>query len=298
MGPETFRISPLACYTQWTLETAIGNLGCEIQQDRDLFANLTQQAVLRSQVNSLRAHFPWIEFEVGGCSSWLAHQCEFNSGFVFLPRCEEHPLPLSEDELIAFKSYWGEQKWPNTNAWPNEVCCWAKLQLPSGQKARSVWYKSSVHTKLRRASCVKVIFFYVSLGILLLKGIMQIKQEGGTHIANVQFYFYIRFGNDRHPLAMVTMFSLPDADVYRDLNETVYLSELLSTRDGIVVIPVTAIHSVVSMFPETRITDDGRILETGKFSLMRHALHELAQFLNGELFEEEDEGCKITILRQ
>ena len=89
---------------------------------------------------------------------------------------------------------------------------------------------------------------------------------------------------------MVTMFSLPDADVYRDSNEMVYLSKLLSTRDEIVVIPVTAIHSVVSMFPETHITDDGRILETGKFSLMRHAFHELAQFPNGKLFEEKDEG--------
>ena len=26
MGPETFQIGPLACYMQWTLETAIGNL--------------------------------------------------------------------------------------------------------------------------------------------------------------------------------------------------------------------------------------------------------------------------------
>ena len=119
---------------------------------------------------------------------------------------------------------------------------------------------------------------------------MQIKQEGGTRIANVQFYFYIRFGNVRHPLAMVLMFSLPDADVFTESSETVYLSELLSTQDGIVVIPVTAIHSVVSMFPETRVTDNGRILETEKFSLMRHAFHELAQFSNGELFEEEDES--------
>ena len=46
MGPETFRIGPLLCYAQWTLETAIGNLGREIRQDRDTFANLTQRAVL------------------------------------------------------------------------------------------------------------------------------------------------------------------------------------------------------------------------------------------------------------
>ena len=89
---------------------------------------------------------------------------------------------------------------------------------------------------------------------------------------------------------MVSMFSHPDADVFTDSSETVYLSELLSARDGIVVIPVMAIHSVVSMFPETRVTDDGRILETGKFSLMRHAFLELVPFSNGELFEDEDDS--------
>ena len=53
MGPETFHIGPLACYVQWTLETAIGNLDREIRQDRDIFTNLTQRAVIRAQVNSL-----------------------------------------------------------------------------------------------------------------------------------------------------------------------------------------------------------------------------------------------------
>ena len=30
IAPETFRVGPLTCYAQWTLETAIGNLGREI----------------------------------------------------------------------------------------------------------------------------------------------------------------------------------------------------------------------------------------------------------------------------
>ena len=53
---------------------------------------------------------------------------------------------------------------------------------------------------------------------------------------------------------------------------------------------VTAIHSVVSMFPEMHVTDNGRITETGKFSLMRHVFLELALFSNSELFEEDDES--------
>ena len=159
MAPETFRIGPLACYAQWTLETAIGNLGHEIRQDRDLFANLTQRAVMRAQVNSLCARFPQIEFDIGRRSSQSSHRCEFEGSFVFLPCCEDNPSPLSDDELLAFKAYWSSQSWPNIDNWPNAVCRWAKLQLPNGQKARSVWYESGVNTKIRRASCVKVTFF-------------------------------------------------------------------------------------------------------------------------------------------
>lgn len=36
IASETVRVGPLACYAQWTLETAIGNLGREIRQDRDM----------------------------------------------------------------------------------------------------------------------------------------------------------------------------------------------------------------------------------------------------------------------
>ena len=89
---------------------------------------------------------------------------------------------------------------------------------------------------------------------------------------------------------MVSRFSLPDATILADSSGTVYLSEPLSGREGLVVISVTTIHSVVSMFPEMCATEDGRILETGKFSLMRHAFLELAHFSNGELFEEEDDA--------
>jgi hypothetical protein len=128
----------------------------------------------------------------------------------------------------------------------------------------------------------------------ILKSILQFKREGGTHIGDVLFYFYICFGEDQYPLAMVWLFSLPDPQIFADWSETVYLSEPLSTQDGLIVIPVNAIHSVVSMFPEMCVTEDGRILETGKFSLMRHAFLELAQFSNGELFEDDDDVDILT----
>jgi hypothetical protein len=84
---------------------------------------------------------------------------KFEGGYIFLPRCEEFPSPMSEDELAAFKMYWDAQRWLNADTWPNAVCRWAKLQLPNGQKARSVWYESAVTTKPRWALCIEVSLF-------------------------------------------------------------------------------------------------------------------------------------------
>ena len=169
MGPETFRIGPLACYAQWTLETAIGNLGREIRQDRDLFANLTQRAVLRAQVNSLCARFPQIKFVMGSSSdpSRSTHVREFEGGYVFLPRCEDFPSPLGTEEHAALKSYWMEQGWPSIDSWPNRICRWAKLSLPNGQRARSHWHESNVTQKLRRTSCVEARLFHKFSCILI-----------------------------------------------------------------------------------------------------------------------------------
>lgn len=120
--------------------------------------------------------------------------------------------------------------------------------------------------------------------------LLQIKYEGISRIANVQYYFYMRFGEHRHPLAMVSLFSLPDQDVLFDSSQTVHLCELLDLREGLAVIPITDICSVVAMFPETIVSEAGDITLTGKYSLMRHAYIELASFSTGGLFDEDGDG--------
>ncbi|KAH8996455.1 hypothetical protein EDB86DRAFT_2803935 [Lactarius hatsudake] len=275
IAPETFRLGPLACYAQWTLETAIGNLGREIRQDRDMFANLTQRAVLRAQINSLQARFPEIQFEVGEdtVTSLSNGAREFKGyiGYAFLPRCEDFPSALEDDEREALKVYWHAQNWPNADTWPHAVCRWGKLQLPNGQKARSVWQEANVLTKPRRSSCVEVNY------------------NEDLRIANVLYYFYTRFGDDRHPLAMVNLFSKPDADILSESSGAVHLCDQITERGGVAVVPITAIHSVVAMVPEMRVEASGQIILTGKFSLMRHAYLEVARFAS-DTVSEEDEG--------
>jgi hypothetical protein len=159
MAPKTLQLGPLACYAQWTLETTIGNLGREICQDQDLYANLTQHAILWAQTNSLHARFPGVKLEFGVCGAAASNQmCKFDNapGYVFHPCREKVPSPVGEDELEALMVYWRAQNWPNGEQWHNALCRWAKLRLPNGQMARSVWYESSVSMKLCHTSCVEV----------------------------------------------------------------------------------------------------------------------------------------------
>ena len=132
IAPETMRAGPLSCYAQWTLETAIGNLGQEIRQDRDLYANLTQRAIIRAQVNVLQARYPRIKIGVNSrsTSSLPNNACIFESapGYGLIPRCEEYPMPLLDDELSALMAYWQHMGWPNQHSLLRSVTC-SKLGL-------------------------------------------------------------------------------------------------------------------------------------------------------------------------
>ncbi len=52
---EVVRLGPPVCSSQWTLERTIGNLGEEIKQHSNPFANLSQHGIRRARVNTLKA---------------------------------------------------------------------------------------------------------------------------------------------------------------------------------------------------------------------------------------------------
>ena len=289
IAPETFQVGPLACYAQWTLETVISNLGREIRQDRDMFANLAQRAVLRAQTNSLQARFPSIQLEFGepNASSLSTNAREFDGyvGYAFHPRCEEYPSPVEEDEREAIMLYWRSQGWPNTDTWMHAVCRWAKLQLPNGQIAHSVWHETNVTSKLRRASCVEVSDLFFNVTSYIIVTMTQIIHDNKIRIANVLYYFCLRFGEVRLPLAMAELFSEPDAEVLSESSGTVYLCD---QRECLALLPITSIHSVIAMFSDTQVDLLGNISVTGRFSLMRHPYVEVAEFTSDQTFDDEE----------
>ena len=109
-------------------------------------------------------------------------------------------------------------------------------------------------------------------------------------IADIVFYFFMRFGDSLYPLAMVDLFSLPDQNLLSISSGTVYLC---NPSQGLIIIPISSIWSVVAMIPEMVINGECHVVCTGKFSLMRHAYIELAKYLPDGFASEGEEDPEI-----
>ena len=109
------------------------------------------------------------------------------------------------------------------------------------------------------------------------------------HITNVSYYFYLQFDDLQYRLAIVNMFSFHNATLLSQSSQTVYLCDALEGVDAIRVILITSIKSVVSMFPDLKVTPDGELVETKKFALLQHPFIGLAKYNTEGLFDEQDD---------
>jgi hypothetical protein len=108
MAPEAIRVGPGACSSQWTVERTIGNLGEEIKQHSNLFANLAQRALRRSQTNALKAMVPDLDPQ----------------------RTPSHEVLLIWGTHMSFSGRWIEHqgRFGRVKQWPSECISslWAK----------------------------------------------------------------------------------------------------------------------------------------------------------------------------
>ena len=165
IASETICIGPLSCYSQWTIETAIGNLGVEIHQDRDPYANIAQWGILCAQLNSILAMFPHLKLHKDLMDSFPWGAKDLGQGYALLRACQKTAKPVKEAEASAILRYWEENGWPNLDDWPQEIKQWAHFHLPNGQTACSKWYESQSFPgtcRLRKTTCVKVHSYSVS----------------------------------------------------------------------------------------------------------------------------------------
>jgi hypothetical protein len=153
LAPEVLRLGPPACTSQWTMERTIGNLGQEIRQPSNPYANLSQRGLLRSQINALKAMVPDLDplpptVPQGG------KDC--GDGYVLLRAmrpCEKQAFAAYLNDTHALQV---------ADDWSPGIARWARLRLPNGQVARSSWKEQlKPLQKVRMARNVMVCIFFV-----------------------------------------------------------------------------------------------------------------------------------------
>jgi hypothetical protein len=144
-------MGPGICLSQWTMERTIGNLGQEVKQHSNPFANLSQHGLRRSQVNALKAMVPDLEppdnkVPRGGS--------ELGDGYILLRARDRVSQVLPPLEAAAIASY---LRCNGILRESPQIIQWARLCLPNGQMACSAWKETQKELRHVCISCnVKV----------------------------------------------------------------------------------------------------------------------------------------------
>ena len=150
---ETFRTGPGIIYSQWVMERTIGNLGEEIKQHSNPFANLAQRALRRCQINGLKALIPDLEPPENPLPHGARDQ---GCGYVFLRARDNIARSVTDAEELAIRKYRESMGETLPADWKAAEVRWARLKLPNGQIARSAWKEKLKKENLRTSRNVQV----------------------------------------------------------------------------------------------------------------------------------------------
>ncbi|KAH7903124.1 hypothetical protein BJ138DRAFT_1138786 [Hygrophoropsis aurantiaca] len=205
LAPETLNKGPPISSSQWTMERTIGNLGQEIRSHSQPYANLSQRGVRRCQINALKILIPLLEPPE---DILPRGSIDLGQGYVLLRRKERSSHHMRDCENTALLDF--------LNAPPRvlpPITRWARLRLPNGQIARSLW-KESAMTRLPRIS------------------------------RNVKW----RVLDQIKTLALVSLYSPPNLRLLEESCHTLYTCEYQGDR-ALCIVDTVAIKSVVAMIP-------------------------------------------------
>ena len=156
-APETTRVGPLCLTTQWPIERVIGDLGGEICQLSNPFANISERGLCRSQVNALKAMIP----ELDPTPAPPRGSIDIGNGYRLLCAVDTSARLLPTQEAAALVRFYMTIGVVLPDDYAFKVIKWAQLALPVGQVARSAW--KEVQTGLNKSGrvpkisrCVKV----------------------------------------------------------------------------------------------------------------------------------------------
>ncbi|KAG6824974.1 hypothetical protein H0H92_005267 [Tricholoma furcatifolium] len=135
-----------------------------------------------------------------------------------------------EDEAFRVYLQMENQEFGNADL---KVVRWARIRLPNGQIARSLWKEAEKPlNKLRMARNVKLMY------------------NGHLEFGEVHFYFRFQIEEEIRTLAMIDLYSRPNSDLLRQSSYTLWTCKRVS-GDRMIVVDAKAIQSVVCMAPHS-----------------------------------------------
>ncbi|TFK82762.1 hypothetical protein K466DRAFT_499728 [Polyporus arcularius HHB13444] len=225
---EVIRIGPGSLHSQWTLENYIGNITREIKQHVTPYANVSERAFRRCQVNALKATIPAFADPDPPLPSG---SIDLGNGYALLRARDRFERGMTEAEERAVRSFLSQHFGFNNPAWNPVVRRWARLAIPSGQVARSAWKEVDREARGKQPRRSRMLT--------------------GNRFAEVQYYFAFQTPGAREDLkglAMIAAFSAPDPALMEYSNGTLLACTHLG-NDAREVIFVKDIVSVVAMVP-------------------------------------------------
>ncbi|KAF8156737.1 hypothetical protein B0H34DRAFT_798121 [Crassisporium funariophilum] len=207
------------------MERAIGDLGQQIRQPSNPYANLCQIALRRAQTNALKSICP--ELDDTADIPLLLYSHDNGDGYIFLVPRQKRPTPLEGAERDMIQAEFQM----------SILRKWGRLRLPNGQIARSVFSEGrrmAPNTRVTRN--------------------LKLSLDGKVEFGEAQFYFQLVDPNNDDkfiPYALVSVYGPPEADMLEQSSRTLWACSHTGS-EGFRSIPVSSIVSVISMQPLPR----------------------------------------------
>ncbi|KAG7089248.1 hypothetical protein E1B28_010947 [Marasmius oreades] len=212
------------------MERTIGNYERRIRLPADPYGNLNQEIIEQATTNALLAMDP--SFRPPPKTQNQRLSIDIGSGYVSLHPRGTHLMDVSV--TVAFREFCEANNWTferQTDTDSLQVTRFARLRLPNGQEARSLWKEANRETDLvRRARNVKPLLT-------------------DLRYAEVLYYFTAMQGNTQFTLAAVMFYSNPDPDIQE---ESLGMLNVCTKEEDVQIIDAKWIVEVVGMIPFRR----------------------------------------------
>ena len=122
---------------------------------------------------------------------------------------------------------------------------WARVCLPNGQVARSLWGESDRKRRPRWARNVTVNSLFLWNDVRKLISLFQLTLDNVIRVAEVQYYFAISMNDDRKYVALLDP---PDARLYESSHGTLSVHKY-NGDDNLIVVDIKSIRSSIALVP-------------------------------------------------